>query len=203
MLLGLREHWPANHANKPIEQLGAAIADGNGAEASSMALSLAKLGYITAIYRDSDDPLSAAQQASLAAVGIPVFEYGGGLYTEQAIFSAASDDRVKELLKYARDERGDDFVDNNLSTKIGDLDVATIRADFDQWGLHSSKSAAELREAIAEVAAGKDTKKDKKPWFKDQRLGRGLAPFVWNIAAEDPTSPLAQTLAATEAWLYA
>ena len=58
--------------------------------------------------------------------------------------------------------------------------------------------------AIAEVAASKgEEKKDKKPWFKDQRLGRSLAPFVWNITSEAPASPLAVALAAAEAWLYA
>lgn len=204
LLLGLREHWPARHDNKPIEQLGSAIADGNGGEACAMALALARLGYVTALYRDSDDPLSVDQQVDLAMAGIPVFEYGGGLYTELAIFSVASDARVQELLQHAREERGNDLVDNNLSTKISDLDLASIRLEFELWSIFSDKSGAALRMAISEVAASKlKEKRDKKPWFKDQRLGRTLAPFVWNIAAEAPASPLAVTLAAAEAWLYA
>jgi hypothetical protein len=203
LLLGLREHWPVRHDNKPIEQLGAAIADGNGGEACAMALALATLGYLTALFRDSDDPLSADQIAKLAAAQIPVFEYGGGLYTELAIFSAANDARVQELLLHAREERGDDFINNNLAAKIGNLDVACIRLDFDHWALLSAKNGDELRSAIAEVAASKGKEKNKKPWFKDQRLGRGLAPFVWNISAEAPASPLAMAFAAAEAWLYA
>lgn len=204
LLLGLREKWPIRHNNKPIEQLGAAIADGNGGEACTMALSLANLGYLTALYRDSDDPLSAAQQTKLAAAGIPVFEYGEGLYTELAIFSAASDTHVQELLQHTREERGDDFVDNNLAAKIDDLGVEWIRLSFDSWGLFSAKNGEELRTAIAEVAASKGKEKNnKKPWFKDQRLGRGLAPIVWNITTEAPNSPLAMALAAAEAWLYA
>ena len=204
LLLGLREHWPARNGNKPIEQLGAAIADGNGGEACAMAQALARLGYLTALYRDSDDPLSADQQTKLAAAGIPVFEYGGGLYTELAIFSVATDARVQELLQHAREERGNDFVDNNLSTKIADLDLDSIRLEFELWSIFSGKSGTDLRVAISEVAASKfKEKKDKKPWFKDQRLGRTLAPFVWDIAAEAPASPLAVTLAAAEAWLYA
>ncbi len=204
LLLGLREHWPTRHDNMPIEQLGAAIADGNGGEACAMALALAKLGYLTALYRDSDDPLLADQQTKLAAAGIPVFEYGGGLYTELAIFSAASDARVQELLQHAREERGDDFIDNNLAAKIDDLNVECIRLGFDSWELLSAKNGEELRAAIAEVAASKGKeKKDKKPWFKDQRLGRGLAPFVWSIVTEAPASPLAAALTAAEAWLYA
>ena len=129
LLLGLRENWPARHANRPIEQLGVALADGNGEQASSMALALAGLGYTTAIYRDSDTVLSPAIVAALAAADVPIFEYGGGLNTEQAIFSAASDALVQELLVYAREERGDDAIDNNLDIKIPDLDIATIRGN--------------------------------------------------------------------------
>lgn len=201
LLLGLREHWQIRHDNKPIEQLGAAIADGNGGQACAMALALAKLGYLTALYRDSDDPLSSDQQDKLLSAGIPVFEYGERLYTELAIFSAASDVRVQELLQYAREERGDDFINNNLAAKIDDLDVEGIRLGFDSWELRSTKNGEELRAAIAEVAASKG--KDRKSWFKDQRLGRGLAPFVWSIVTEAPASPVASALTAAEAWLYA
>lgn len=205
LLLGLRENWPPRHANRPIEQLGVAIADGNGEQACAMALSLASLGYTTAIYRDSDTTPSAENLAALAKAGIPIFEYGGGLNTEQAIFSVASDELVQELLVYARSERGDDFVDNNLVTKIADLSVEMIRDKFSDWELFTALDGGQLRAAIADVACGKAAKdkKDKKPWFKDQRIGRGLAPMVWRIAAETPGSPLALALAQAEAWLYA
>ena len=196
LLLGLRERWPARHANRPIEQLGAALADGNGEQASSMALALAGLGYATAIYRDSDTVLSPAIVAALAVADVPIFEYGGGLNTEQAIFSAASDALVQELLVYAREERGNDAIDNNLNIKIPDLDIATIRGDFAAWEPFSEMDDTQLREVIAEVAG-------RKKWFKDQRIGRGLAPIVWRIAAESPASPLATALTQAEAWLYA
>ncbi|KAB8168481.1 AAA family ATPase [Lysobacter maris] len=196
LLLGVRERWPARHANRPIEQLGAAIADGNGEQACSMALALTGLGYETAIYRDSDTLLTSENLAALAASGVPVFEYGGGLNTEQAIFSAASDELVQELLTYAREERGADAIDNNLVIKIDDLDIETIRDDFGDWTLFSHLDGAQLREAIAEVAA-------RKKWFKDQRIGRGLAPLVWRVASENAASPLATALAQVEAWLYA
>lgn len=196
LLLGLRENWPARRGNQPIEQLGAAIADGNGEQVCSMALSLANLGYATAIYRDSDTVLAPTVLADLSEAGVPVFEYGGGLNTEQAIFSAASDAMVQVLLTYAREERGDDAIDNNLDIKLADVDIATIRGDFGTWELLSEMDGAQLRDAIAEVAV-------RKKWFKDQRIGRGLAPLVWRIATENAASPLATTLAQAEAWLYA
>jgi hypothetical protein len=196
LLLGLRENWPARHGNRPIEQLGAAIADGNGEQASSMAFSLAALGYATAIYRDSDTVLTPATLANLTAAAIPIFEYGEGLNTEQAMFLAASDAMVQELLTYARGERGDDPIDNNLDIKLEDLDIETIRGNFNVWDIISNLDGAQLRETIAEVAA-------RKRWFKDQRIGRGLAPMAWRIASENAASPLARALAQAEAWLYA
>lgn len=196
MLLGIRENWPPRHANRPIEQLGVAIADGNGEQACSMALALSDLGYLTALYRDSDTALSADNSAALLAAGIPIFEYGGGLNTEQAIFSVASDEHVQSLLIYARAERGDDAIDNNLAISVDDLSVEMIRDDFAFWGMFTALDAAQLREAIAEVAA-------RKKWFKDQRIGRGLAPMVWRVATAAPASPLSIALAQAEAWLYA
>ena len=166
-------------------------------------MALAKLGYLTALYRDSDDPLTADQRSNLAIAGVPVFEYGDSLYTELAIFKAASDTHVQDLLQYAREEKGNDLIDNNLSAKIDDLAVEFIRLDFDDWDTFSILSGEDLRAIISEVAAAKGKEKNAKPWFKDQRIGRSLAPFVWNIVAEAPTSPLAVTLAAVEAWLYA
>lgn len=196
MLLGLREGWPARHGGRPIEQLGAAIADGNGEQASSLALALAGLGYPTAMFRDSDTVLAPATVAALAAAGVPVFEYGGSLNTEQAIFTAASDELVQALLVYAREERGDAVVDDNLNIRIPDLGLELIRGDFGNWFLLSELNDAQLRKAVAEVAA-------RKKWFKDQRIGRGLAPLVARVAAENAACPLATTLGQVEAWLYA
>jgi hypothetical protein len=170
-----------------------------------MALSLAALGYTTALYRDSDDPLTQAQELSLDTAGIPVFEYGSGIYTEQAIFSAASDSRVQELLQYARDERGNDAINSNLVNHLGDLDLATINKDFSEWLSCTKRSGVELRDSISEIASAKvfKDKKNKKPWFKDQHLGRGLSPIVGKIVSENFLSPLALTLGRAEEWLYA
>jgi hypothetical protein len=196
LLLGVRENWPERHASKPIEQLGGAIADGNGSQTPLMTLGLASLGYKTAIYRDSDTSLSSADLSALGAAGIPIFEYGGLLNTEQAIFSAASDALVQELLVYARTERGDDAVDNNLSMQIADLDIEVIRGEFATWGFSSALDGAQLRAAIAEVA-------HRKGWFKDQRIARGLAPIVWKIITENPAAPIAHAILQAETWLYA
>lgn len=207
LLMGLRERWPAGHGGLPIEHRGASIVDGNGAEACSMALNIAKLGFTVAIYRDSDDPLSAKQTAALAAAGIPVFEYGGSIYTERAIFEAANDDQVQKVLDYAREERGEAFINDNLVAKVPNMDATTVKVPFDAWTLLIESDGAQLRAALSEVASGKafEDGKDKKSksWFKDQVRARGLAPIVGDIAQSNPASPLSQTLKKVEKWLYA
>lgn len=196
MLLGIREHWPARHDDLPIEHRGSAIAEGNGAQAPAIALSLAGLGYKVALYRDSDTELTPAEARNLDLANIPVFEYGNDLNTEQAIFYSASDDSVQALLAFAREEHTADSVDACLANEIDDLGVAGIRLDFDAWEILSALNGQQLREAIAKVAL-------KKRWFKDQRIARAAAPLVWRVACEAPESPLATALFAAEAWLYA
>ncbi len=192
---GLVQTFP-RHGGIPIEQLGSAIAEGNGNQAPAIAMTLATLGYKTALYRDSDVPLRSEEVAGLAAVGIPVFEYGCSLNTEQAIFHSASDEIVQALLTFAREEQSADSVDSCLENNIDQLDLATIRLEFSAWELFTPLTGAQLREAIAEVAL-------RKKWFKEQRLGRAVAPIVWRIAEENAGSPLATTLEQAEAWLYA
>lgn len=196
MFLGLRDNWPVRHHGKPIEQLGAAIADGNGGQASALAWSLANLGYPTALFMDSDVPLPPADAAALSAAGVQVIEYGNNLNTEQAIFSFASDFRVQELLNLAITHHGDDSVYGSLLPKIPGMNPANARQHFNTWATAFGKTSLELREIISEVAS-------RKKWFKDQRIGRGLGPIVWAIAGENHTCALTRALLTVEAWLYA
>lgn len=196
MLQGIREKWPPRHNGKPIEQLGAAIADGNGHQAASLALTLAALGYVVAVFRDSDIPLAQDDIDALAAAGVKVFEYGANLNTENAVFSVAPDATVQALLAYARSSHNDDYVNDNLATKIPGLNRVNAQQDFSEWAAGSAKTGEELRAIIAEVAS-------RKKWFKDRRVGRGLTPYVWRLVAANTKSPLAVTISAVENWLYA
>lgn len=195
MLNGVREFWPPRHDGVPCEHKGSSIADGNGGQTVSMALGLSGLGYTVAVYRDSDVPLPPDNIASLAAAAIPIFEYGGLLDVEHALFSAADDAQVQRLLAYARLERGEGKINDNLLPAL-DLDRAIVAGDFNVWELLSEHDGQELRNRIAGVFVAKK-------WFKDQRIGRGVGPIAWDIAVSNPESPLAVTMAAAEGWLYA
>lgn len=196
LLLGVREQWPPRHQGKPIEQLGVALADGNGSEAPSMAIALANLGYQTALFMDSDVPLAPHTAWSLNVLGVKVFEYGEMLNTEQALFTAANNQRVQELLTIARTNHGEEPVNDALFPKITGLNHLTVKEDFDNWGRNCNLSAAEAKAIIANVA------KNKK-WFKEQRYGRQIGPIVCGIMAENYPSPLTQVLLHLEAWAYA
>lgn len=195
LLLGVREQWPGRHHGKPIEQLGVAIADGNGSQAPEMALALASLGYPTAIFQDSDVPLAPPTLVKLEAAGVLVYEYGHGLNTEQAVFGAASNSRVQELLMVARANHGEDQVNDALFPKIPGLTHLTVKKEFGQWGNHCDLSEADAKMIVANVA------KNKK-WFKDQRYGREIGQIVWNIMGENHPAPLTQVLVRLEAWAY-
>ena len=140
--------------------------------------------------------MSVENITELRARGIAVFEYGSNLNTEQAIFSAASDNVIQDLVNYARREHGDDSVDTCLNNKLNTLSISVIREDFSGWGNTCSLDGVQLREAIADVAS-------KKKWFKDQHRGRGLASMVWQIICDKPDSPIAMTLKKAKDWLYA
>lgn len=198
LLLGLRESWTPRHGGKPIEQLGVALADGNGAEAPAMALGLAGLGYQTAIFMDSDVPLPPDVLAALASANVVIYEYGAGsgLNTEQAIFYAASDVRVQQLLTIARTNHGEDSINDSLFPKIEGLTHTTVQHDFMTWVQNTNLSGIELRMIIAEVAK-------RRKWFKDQRYGREIGPVVWSIMGENNHTPLCQVMLKIEGWVYA
>lgn len=195
LLLGLRENWPPRHDGKPIEQLGAAIADGNGGQACAIAAALSDLGYQVALYRDSDVPLTPDEILLLTTSKVKVIEYGWTLNTEQAVFLDAPDPYVQELLGHLRAEYGDDAVDNNLDNAIPDLTLADIRAPFASWELITALDGRQLRNVIAGVV-------HKKKWFKSQHAGRQLAPFVWKIAGASHHAPLTLCILNVEGWLY-
>ena len=195
LLLGVREQWPDRHQGKPIEQLGVALADGNGAQAPEMAIALASLGYPTALFMDSDVPLAPQTAAALFAAGVQVYEYGDMLNTEQAIFTAANDQRVQQLLDIARKNHGEESVNGAIFPRVG-MTLATVREEFRTWELNCVMNAGQLRSVIADVAKSKR-------WFKEQRYGREIGPIVWSIFCEDHVSPLTRTLLNLEGWAYA
>lgn len=196
ILMGFRDELIRRHG-KPIEQLSVALADGNGAQATAMALGLAKLGYETAMFMDSDVPLAPQSLIDLNAAPVQIFEYGLGtlLNTEQAIFFPAQDIHVQRLLDFARSHHSADSINGSLLAKLP-LTHLSVQEHFSTWSEATGLSPEQLRSTLAEVA-----KRNK--WFKEFRYGREIAPIVWSIMCSAHQSPLTRVIVAVEAWIYA
>lgn len=118
---------------------GLAIVDGCGSSTAINALSLVKLGYPTAMLRDSDvekkkrknknwDACTLAEE-KFSAAGGQVFCWETGLHTEAVFFLYSTDDNVRAMVDYAEDEHGAEAIAEDVSnfgagTKIKDIKAA-------------------------------------------------------------------------------
>lgn len=195
ILSGIKENWPERHDGKPVEQLGAAFADGNGKQAVSLALTLRSLGYETCIFRDSDEKIGDAELEAIEVAKIPIIEYSEKASTELAVFSASTDEHVQKLLDFVVKKHGIQSVAASISSKMSWLTPTTAERKFSEWGAQIVSAPEVVRRELAEVAA-------KKRWFKSQQLGRDASPFIWEVIQANQDSDLARTFAKVETWLY-
>jgi hypothetical protein len=195
MLLGLKEFWPEYHDSIPIEQLGAALVDGNGHQALSITLALHELGYEVCLFRDSDEKLKEGDRNSLSEANIPVVEYGDEVNTEQAVFLATDNDMMQKFLDFVIAENDVESVASSIASKVEELTPTKAQSAFSEWCGDIGTDPSELRRTIGNIA-------HKKRWFKEQRLGREVAPLVWATVQSNPTSDLSKTLKKVENWLY-
>jgi hypothetical protein len=195
ILSGIKENWPERHDGKPVEQLGATFADGNGKQAVSLALTLRSLGYEICLFRDSDEKIDDAELETMKAAKIPIIEYSEEASTELAVFSASTDEHVQKLLDFVAKEHGLQSVAASISSKMSWLTPTTAGGKFSEWGAQIVAAPEVVRQELAEVAA-------KKRWFKSQQLGRDASPFIWEVIQANQGSDLARTFAKVETWLY-
>jgi predicted ATP-dependent endonuclease of OLD family len=195
MLLGMKEFWPERHAGVPIEQLGAAIVDGNGSEAPKIALALNQLGFEVGLLRDADNELTAEQIKALETADISVIEYEEKVHTEQALFLAADDTLVQALLGFIHAEWSLEAASASIASKVEGLTELAAREPFSTWGQQSGPDASTLRMILGEVA-------HKKKWFKEQRIGREVSTLMWRAILLNEGSDLAQTFGKVENWVY-
>lgn len=195
LINGMRNAMAISHESIPIEQLGAAIVSGDGTTAPQLALALANLGYETALYRDSDCALSKEHLSALPEAGVAVFEYGGAISTETALFLSGSEVSVQQLIDFARQEKGPS-VNADITRSLGAVTPEVLAHPFCEWDLRCGATDAEMRLALAGVAL-------QMKWFKKLLAGKEIAPIAWAVVEESPDSVFANTIRDIEAWLYA
>jgi len=198
LLLGLRELFPGRHGGASIEQRGAAIVDGEGANAPQMATALAALGYTTALYRDSDVPVLAKQQKKLEKAGAHTITYPTDMAIEEALFAGVADDKlVDELLGEAEKYKGEATVIDQLNKAFPEAGTGGIgNSSFEGMDFLLNLERDEIMQRLGLLAK-------QYAWFKNQYIARGLAPLVDKAIAQSPTSEFAIALKEIEEWLYA
>lgn len=198
LVLGLRELFPARHDGASIEQRGAAIVDGEGANAPQMAVALSALGYTTALYRDSDVPVPAKQQMKLNQMGVHTITYFADIAIEEALFAGVADDLlVDRLLLEAERYKGEATVIDQVDKAFPEAGPSGIgNGSFENMEFELGLEREEIMRRLAGLAK-------QYAWFKNRHVARGLAPIVDDAIAKSPRSELALAIREIEAWLYA
>lgn len=191
LLWGLRSIWAKRHDSLAIEAIGVALVDGQGAEAPATATALAGLGYDVALFRDSDVDLTVEQTRTLAERMVQVFAWPDQMATEQRVLADIGDAAVQQLLEVAFETRGQQGVLDSIRNQ---LEAPSLSPVFSEWAVPGA-NRLQLRQAIATVAI-------KQSWFKKIGLGLDLGNVVATDVATRSHTPLAQVLAAIEAWSY-
>lgn len=196
ILLGLREFWTPARNGIPLEQLGVAIADGNGSQAPGYALALARLGFPVAIFRDSDRDIPPNELIELAGAGVVVLEYNEPMDTETALITASDDTTVEKLLGVARTAKSDIAVQAHLRNVFKNIGPEILASPFDLWSGATGQDGQILRRGVAKAASDKS-------WFKEKNTGQEIAPIVWEVIQRADGSQLASCLSKVEEWVYA
>jgi len=192
VIRGLRDTWNKTQ-NFPFEAMGAWLADGGGSKGPATALELASLGYSIALFRDSDVALDAAIHAKLVGAGIDIYEWAGGLATEERMFKDVSTTGMQTLLDIACAAHTEQSVLSQVAHALGIANLAS--AKISDW--HSvGKTEQEIRDAFGSAAK-------KKEWFKNTTFGERVGAVLGEEVRATPTTPLAQILSKVEVWLHA
>lgn len=191
LMLGLRELFRTRHADVPIEHLGVAIVDGNGAAAPALVTALAGLGYATALFRDSDQPLKTGVLSLLQSQNVRVFEYGSSLCTELALFGACWPDVADKLIACAIASLGEATILAQLRPAFPGCDVTRPTATWlpaipgtEMNWLRLARLAIQFR------------------WFKSEERGRAISAVVDEIVQQGQPSPLSVCMRGIERWVY-
>jgi putative ATP-dependent endonuclease of the OLD family len=163
---------------KSIISLGCHWADGGGDNMYQRALTFAKLGYRTALFKDSDNEPDAKVSVNLVAEGVSIFHWAAGQATEDTIFAMVPSECIIALLSLAVETKGEDSVDAKIQNVSGNtFNLASCQNAF----------VDEMRPVLGRAAK-------EKGWYKDvdpaERLMRFIIAPNWALCGPGFTTPL-------------
>jgi hypothetical protein len=163
-----------------------------------MALEFRRIGYITALFGDSDVAISP-DPAALTAQGIALFQWEGKLATEQRITCDLPFADLQKFFDKACDLHGENRVLEACKTKSKELFPA--RTTVVGRSLQSWTKAGATEDEIRKLV-GLAAKSTLNSWFKDLNAGNELGKIVVAALPSIPTTSLAKTVKALERWVY-
>lgn len=189
--------WAASHGGEGFELRGVVAVTGGGNAAPEAARQLAKLGYRTALFGDSDKPIVPNEQ-ELRAVGANVLLWDGKMATEQRIAADVPLAALQALLEIGCEIKGEQSCLDSCRTqlqKLGGMKAAITGPNIAEWQQNGIGEAL-LRATIGNAAHVSE-------WFKNLNDGRRLAGVVVASLPDISGTPLAMKIAALEQWVYA
>jgi putative ATP-dependent endonuclease of the OLD family len=148
---------------------GVALVDCGGGEAErcfKRAEVFQKLGYRTAILRDSDKPVDPEIERAFTDADGTLIAWRKGRAIEDELFLSLTDDGVDELIDRATELHGEDLIDDHIrSASGGKFNLEKIRTDGAAAGYSN-----EIRTVLGNAARSK-----KASWFKSVTWMEGVA----------------------------
>lgn len=189
--------WAETHGGEGFELRGVIAVNGGGTSAPESARQLAKLGYKTALFGDSDRAINPTEQ-ELRAAGAEVMLWDGNMATEQRIAADVPLATLQALVDMGCEIKGEQSCVDSCKTelvKLGADGSAVTNTNIGEWQANGIDEPT-LRAAIGNAAKTSG-------WFKNLNDGRRLAGVVVAALPQIAATPLGVKLRALEAWAYA
>lgn len=187
--------WSRSHGCRGFAYQGVVAVEGGGSGAPQAALELRRLGYDVAFFGDSDAPIDP-DAVTLVGQGIAVFQWNGGVATEERAATDLPWDALQALVDAAVQICGQEPILNAVGSKLG-TNLVALGPKLNAWKTEKV-TEAHIRKAIGQAA-----KTTLKGWFKDLNAGEALAQVVVSALPDIPKSDLAGRIGALESWVYA
>lgn len=182
-------------AENSFAYVGAALADGQGnTKGPAAAVSFASLGYRTAFFGDSDEPLNP-DEISLNGAGVCTVVWAGGMSIEERVALDLPWDGFVAMARLVLEEHGEDHVQAKLAPQFG-CQPREVPVDPEEWRTLFSDETT-VRSAFAKAA-----KEKKAAWFKRVDRAEKLGELVvryWDVIAE---KPLGAGIKQLKSWVY-
>ena len=145
-----------------MHAFGVSCADGAGDNMYRRALTFARLGYQTILFKDSDKTPNAEDLIALTSARVKVFEWGNNQATEEALYNSVPQQCIDPLLRLAIELKGEVAVNAHISNASNNaINLSTCLTSFDD----------SMRPFL-----GRAAKKD--DWYKDIDPAEWLMRFI-------------------------